>query len=47
MNYLSVNGIAAGYGKQNIIENISFQLKDGTIVLAITLPFKTVKPLEL
>ena len=32
MNYLSVNGIAAGYGKQNIIENISFQLKDGVLM---------------
>lgn len=32
MSYLSVDGITAGYGKQNIIENISFQLEDGMLM---------------
>ena len=32
MSYLSVNGITAGYGKQNIIENISFRLEDGILI---------------
>ena len=32
MSYLSANGICAGYGKQNVIENISFQLDKGTLM---------------
>ena len=32
MSYFCVNEIAAGYGKQNIIENISFQLEDGVLM---------------
>ena len=32
MSYLSVKGIAAGYGKENIIENLSFQLEDGVLM---------------
>ena len=32
MSYLSVNGITAGYGKQNVIEDISFQLEDGVLM---------------
>ena len=32
MSDLSVNGISAGYGKQPVIENISFQLDDGLLM---------------
>ena len=32
MSYLSVNGITAGYGKQSVIENISFQLETGALM---------------
>ena len=32
MSLLSVNGICAGYGRQNIIENISFQLDHGCLM---------------
>ena len=32
MSYLSVNGICAGYGKQNVVENISFELEKGTLL---------------
>ena len=32
MSYLSVNGITAGYGKHNVIENISFNLDSGTLM---------------
>jgi iron complex transport system ATP-binding protein len=32
MSYFSVNGISAGYGKQNIIENISFNLESGRLM---------------
>ena len=32
MSYLSVKGITAGYGRQSVIENISFQLEDGVLL---------------
>ena len=32
MSYLSVAGLTAGYGKQNILENISFQLEAGVLM---------------
>ena len=32
MSYLSVKRIGAGYGKHNVIENISFDLDDGTLM---------------
>ena len=32
MSYLSVNGITAGYGKQPIVEDISFRLEDGILM---------------
>lgn len=32
MSYLSANGISAGYGKENVIENVSFQLEDGDLM---------------
>ena len=32
MSYLSVNGICAGYGKEMVIENISFQLERGVLM---------------
>ena len=32
MSYLSVTGITAGYGKQPVIENISFQLEAGCLM---------------
>lgn len=32
MSHLSVNGLCAGYGKQNILENISFQLEEGSLM---------------
>lgn len=32
MSHMSANGICAGYGKQNVIENISFQLEEGTLM---------------
>lgn len=32
MSNLSVNGISAGYGKHNIIENVSFDLDTGTLM---------------
>ena len=32
MSHLSVKGICAGYGKHNVIENISFQLEEGTLM---------------
>lgn len=32
MSYFSANGITAGYGKQNIIENISFRLEGGVLM---------------
>lgn len=32
MSYLSVTEICAGYGRQNIIENISFPLEEGTLM---------------
>ena len=32
MSVLSVNEISAGYGKQNIIENLSFHLEDGDLM---------------
>ena len=32
MSYLCVQGITAGYGRQNIIENISFTLKAGCLL---------------
>ena len=32
MSYLSVNGITAGYGKQPVIENISFRLEAGCLM---------------
>ena len=32
MSYLTVNGITAGYGKQNVLENISFRLEDGILM---------------
>ena len=32
MSYLSVKGVTAGYGKQMILENISFRLEDGVLM---------------
>ena len=32
MSYLSVNGITAGYGKQNVIEDVSFALEEGALM---------------
>lgn len=32
MSYLSVNAVAAGYGKQNVIECISFNLESGSLM---------------
>ena len=32
MSYLSVNRISAGYGKHNVIDQISFDLDDGTLM---------------
>lgn len=32
MSYLCVKGITAGYGKQNVIENISFDLESGCLM---------------
>ena len=32
MSYLSVNGITAGYGRQPVIENISFRLEAGCLM---------------
>ena len=32
MSYLRVQGITAGYGKQNVIENISFDLESGCLM---------------
>ena len=32
MSHLSVKRISAGYGKNNVIENISFDLDDGTLM---------------
>ena len=32
MSYLCVQGITAGYGRQNIIENISFTLESGCLL---------------
>ena len=32
MSVLSVNEISAGYGKQNVIENLSFHLEDGDLM---------------
>lgn len=32
MSYLTVNGITAGYGKQTVIENITFQLEAGRLL---------------
>ena len=32
MSYLSAKGICAGYGKQTILENISFQLEEGSLL---------------
>lgn len=32
MSYLSANGITAGYGKQHVIENITFQLDEGCLM---------------
>ena len=32
MSHLSVKGICAGYGKYNVIENISFDLDSGTLI---------------
>ena len=32
MSYLRVQGITAGYGKQNVIENISFDLESGCLL---------------
>ena len=32
MSHLSVKRISAGYGKNNVIENISFDLDDGTLI---------------
>ena len=32
MSYLSVNGICAGYGKEMVIENVSFQLERGVLM---------------
>ena len=32
MSYFSAKEICAGYGRQNIIENVSFQIEDGTLL---------------
>lgn len=32
MSFLSVNNITAGYGKQNVIENVSFEIERGCLV---------------
>ena len=32
MSYLSVAGLTAGYGKQNILENITFDLEAGVLM---------------
>ena len=32
MSHLSVKRISAGYGKNNVIENVSFDLDDGTLM---------------
>lgn len=32
MSYLSVNAVTAGYGKQNVIESISFDLESGSLM---------------
>ena len=32
MSYLSVNAVTAGYGKQNVIECISFNLESGSLM---------------
>lgn len=32
MSLLTVSGLSAGYGKQNIIKDISFQLEEGTLM---------------
>ena len=32
MSHFSVNKITAGYGKNNVIENISFDLEPGTLL---------------
>ncbi|MBR2890745.1 MAG: ABC transporter ATP-binding protein [Oscillospiraceae bacterium] len=32
MTFFSANGITAGYGRQNVIENISFQLAEGCLM---------------
>lgn len=32
MSYFSVKEITAGYGKHNVVENISFELEEGTLV---------------
>ena len=32
MSYLTVNGICAGYGKQSVVENISFQMESGCLL---------------
>lgn len=32
MSFLSVNGLSAGYGREQILENISFQLEEGTLL---------------
>lgn len=32
MSFLSVNAVTAGYGKQNVIENISFYLESGCLM---------------
>ena len=32
MSYLTAKGISAGYGKKNVIENISFQLEEGCLM---------------
>ena len=32
MSYLSVNAVAAGYGRQNVIEHISFDLESGHLM---------------
>ena len=32
MSFFEVNGISAGYGKENVIENVSFQLENGILM---------------
>lgn len=32
MSYFAANGISAGYGKQNVIKNISFHLEEGILM---------------